>query len=81
MALYKNSSYLTKSSDVAFDPVHKPGDKPPHSGIYKCMGCGHEIVAEEERSFPTQNHRQHTTQQGQIRWRLIVYADHKSMTL
>jgi len=76
MALYKNGQYLTKSSDQAFDTISKPGETPPHSGIYKCTGCGHEVVAEQGRQFPTQNHRQHTTQQGQIRWKLIAYADH-----
>jgi hypothetical protein len=52
--------------------------KPPHSGIYKCTGCGHEIVAEQDRQFPPQNHHQHPVSQGKIRWKLIVFADHES---
>jgi hypothetical protein len=76
MALYKDTARVLHSNDAAFDPVYAPGTQPPHSGIYKCMGCGHEVVAEEGRSFPPQNHRQHTPAQGHIRWRLLVYADH-----
>jgi hypothetical protein len=34
-------------------------------------------VAEQSRQFPPQNHHQHNGSQGQIRWRLIVYADHE----
>lgn len=78
MALYKNGGYLGQSNSEAFDVDHKPGEKPPNSGVYRCMGCGREIVAEAERSFPPQNHHQHTTNQGSIRWRMIVYADHKA---
>lgn len=77
MALYKNGQYLTKSEDAAFDAVHKPGQTPPHSGIYRCRGCGREVVAEEGRQLPPQNHHQHTTQQGDVRWQMIVYADHR----
>lgn len=78
MALYKNANYLQQNSDKAFDVDHEPGAVPPHSGIYRCMGCGREIVAEEDRRFPPQNHHQHTNSQGAIRWRMIVYADHKA---
>ena len=77
MALYNNGTYLTKSDDKAFNSDYSPGTQPPHSGIYRCMGCGREVVAEENRQLPPQNHHQHTTAQGSIRWRMIVYADHK----
>jgi len=78
MAIYNHSSYLTQIDDKAFTVDHSPGQEPPYSGIYRCMGCGREIVAEESRTFPPQNHHQHTSAQGSIRWRLIVYADHKA---
>jgi hypothetical protein len=77
MAMYKNASYLTQVQDAVFDEDHKPGAVPPRSGIYRCTGCGREVVAEESRELPPQNHHQHTTAQGSIRWRLIVYADHR----
>jgi hypothetical protein len=80
MAWYKYEKYLSKSTSEAYDSVHQPGSTPPHSGIYKCTGCGHEIVAEESRQFPPQNHHQHSQTQGAIRWKLIVFADHESTT-
>jgi hypothetical protein len=77
MAIYKSDSYLQKSEDAAFDADHKPGGNTPNSGIYRCMGCGREVVSEGAKPLPPQNHHQHTTQQGSIRWRMIVYADHQ----
>ena len=77
MALYRYAQYIGKSGDTVFDSIYKPGEKPPHSGIYRCEGCGREIVAEESRTFPPQNHHEHSTAQGLIRWRLAVYADHR----
>ncbi|HEV2301367.1 MAG TPA: hypothetical protein VGR91_07335 [Stellaceae bacterium] len=77
MALYKYSTYLGQADDAVFDSSHKPGETPPRSGIYRCMGCGREAVAEENKELPPQNHHQHGPSQGTIRWRLIVYADHR----
>jgi len=77
MALYKNGSLLVQSLDPAFDALHRPGEYTPHSGIYRCVGCGHEIVSETGRTFPPQNHHQHSTGQGQIAWQLAVYAQSK----
>jgi hypothetical protein len=76
MAWYKDPSVLKKSDTAAYDKIHKPGDIVPHSGIYRCQGCRHEIASNENDPFPPQNHHQHTQQQGAIRWKLIVYADH-----
>jgi hypothetical protein len=76
MALYKNSQYLTQSSDAAFDKEYDPGSVPPHSGIYRCTGCGREVVAEESRSLPPQNHHQHPGYTP-VKWKLAVYADHR----
>jgi hypothetical protein len=77
MAQYKYSSYLKQNQDAAFDADHKPGGMTPHSGVYRCMGCGREVVSEESRPLPPQNHHQHTPSQGGIRWRMVVYADHE----
>ncbi len=79
MALYKEAAYLQRSGDSAFDEEHPPGGAVPHSGIYCCMpGCWREIVAEHAAHLPQQNHHQHEAGQGPVRWRLIVYADHRS---
>ena len=76
MAWYKYDQFLNKSTGEAYDKLFGPGEKPEHSGIYRCDGCHHEVVAEQSRTLPPQNHHQHTQAQGAIRWRLIVYADH-----
>lgn len=78
MALYKYGEYVGKSDSEAFDKIFSPGQQPAHSGIYRCQGCGREVVGEESRTLPPQNHHQHTQAQGAIRWRLAVYADHNA---
>lgn len=80
MAMYKYGTYLTKSEDQTFDEIHKPGQKAIRSGIYRCMGCHREVTSEQGNSLPPQNHHTHSAQQGDIRWKMIVYADHREKT-
>ena len=75
MAFYKHGNQLRQSASVEYDKTHTPGATVPHSGVYRCQGCGREIAANERDPFPPQNHHQHEYSQGAIRWRLIVYAD------
>lgn len=77
MAMYKHAAYLQKVEDEVFDKVNPPGTPAPLSGIYRCMGCHREVCSNEGEPLPPQNHHQHTQQQGTIRWRLIVFADHR----
>jgi hypothetical protein len=77
MALYKYNQYLTQSQHESFDQIHNPGAATPFSGIYRCEGCGREVVSESGKPLPPQNHHQHALAQGAIRWRLTVYADHE----
>lgn len=72
MANYKYQNFLTYSSHAAFDKIHEPGQQTPHSGIYRCEGCGENIVSTFTHPLPPQNHHQHTANQGRIRWRLIA---------
>lgn len=72
MAIYKYPQALTQIDHQAFDEIHPPGTPAPFSGIYRCEGCGHEIVEVKGRPLPPQNHHRHTLQQGHIRWRLVV---------
>ncbi|HUJ11456.1 MAG TPA: hypothetical protein VL171_15680 [Verrucomicrobiae bacterium] len=74
MALYKDSQYMGASIDEAFDVLHGPGARTPDSGIYRCESCGHEIASNAGNALPPQNHHQHGSTQGPIRWRMIVYA-------
>jgi len=77
MALYKDTNHVKTSSDAVFDKEYKPGDTPPHRGIYRCTGCDHEICVESTTgTLPSQNHKQHPN--GVIRWKLLVYADWKA---
>ena len=77
MAIYRHAQYLNTSSDEVFNGTQKSGATPPMSGIYRCEGCGREVVAEHNRQLPPQNHHQHTLAQGDVLWRLIVFADHR----
>lgn len=72
MALYKYAQYLVKADMGEFDNIYHPGDKISWSGIYQCQGCGKEIVHTTAHPLPPQNHHQHTSTQGSIRWRLVV---------
>jgi hypothetical protein len=76
MALYKNRNFISQADDAQFDAVYHIGNITPFSAIYRCLGCGREIVSEGQRPFPPQNHHQHTPAQGAIRWQMIVWADH-----
>ena len=77
MALYKYSQFVGIDQSDVFDGVHSPGQAAPRSGIYRCEGCGREAVSTEGHPLPPQNHHEHSPLQGYIRWRLIVYADHR----
>jgi hypothetical protein len=77
MAMYKYVQYLTKVDDPIFDEQNHPATAAPRSGIYRCMGCGREASSTEGNPLPPQSHHQHSQAQGPIRWRLIVYADHR----
>jgi hypothetical protein len=72
MPLYKNSEYFIQSENVAFDGLHEPGQEAPFPGIYRCNGCGKEVAMASGQRLPQQNHHQHTSTQGRIRWQLVV---------
>lgn len=77
MALYKHKKFLGPSGHEAFDREYPPGTPAPMTGIYRCMGCRREIIAEQPQELPPASHHCHSVMQGTIRWRLIVYADHR----
>jgi len=72
MALYKYAQFIEQSDHKAFDTITPVSQAAPFSGIYRCEGCGHQIVSTEGHHLPPQNHPQHSSSQGAIRWRLIV---------
>lgn len=78
MAKYQNGNALQHVQDPAFNAVHQPGSIAPFAGIYRCVGCGHEIGIAEGHVLPPQTHPQHPASAGAIRWQLLVFAQHKS---
>lgn len=73
MAWYKDGKYLDHKPYLdEFDKFYEPGTIGTWSGIYRCEGCGRECVHTRDKPLPPQNHHQHTSSQGRIRWRLIV---------
>ena len=72
--LYKYSQFLSPSDNAAFDQIHQPGAATPHSGVYRCEGCGKEVTSVHPHPLPPQNHHQHTYTEGSIRWRLAVWG-------
>lgn len=78
MASYKDANYLVRSDSAEFDKEHNPGVAAPHSGIYRCCKCGYEVASNEQQPLPTQNHATHPASMGAIKWRLVVFAQHKN---
>lgn len=76
MALYQYSKYLTPTQHANFDALRDPGTDAPDAGIYKCEACGHEIGIAKGHKLPPQNHHQHSSGAGNVRWRLIVASSH-----
>jgi hypothetical protein len=77
MALYLDEVRLEKAKPhVAFETIHSPGSRVPHSGIYRCVNCGDENCCNKGDPFPPQNKHQHAIQ-SPIGWRLLVLAVQK----
>ena len=76
MALYKHTQFLQANQHTNFDTLRSPGDDAPDAGIYRCEACGHEIGIAKDHKLPPQNHHQHASGDGPIRWRLIVASIH-----
>jgi hypothetical protein len=74
MSWYIDSSVLVKTdgSNDWWKTTYDPGDTVPVSGIYRCLGCNREITSNAGDPFPPQNHHQHSSSQGAIRWKLNV---------
>ena len=78
MALCKAEHLVYRSDDAIFDQDIKPGTRAPRAGIYRCMGCGREVAVAQIDPLPGPRHHAHDRPwQGAVRWRLIVYADHR----
>ncbi len=74
MSWYTKDSVIDEAADdkIWWQTTYMPGEQVPKSGIYRCLGCGREVCSNKDDPFPPQNHHQHSTEQGRIRWRLNV---------
>jgi hypothetical protein len=77
MATFKDIEHVTRSAAPAYDLERKPGTITPFSGVYRCFVCGKEIVSEYNKPLPPQSHHVHQPSAGPIRWKLLVFAQHK----
>ena len=68
MTLFRRSNDVEVSISPEFDREYRPEEMPIHTGIYRCRGCGCEIVAEANKPFPPEKHPRHSPAQGTIRW-------------
>ena len=74
MSWYISESVINKAADdkAWWQTTYQPGDEVVRAGIYRCLGCGREVCSNKGDPFPPQNHHQHSTAQGKIRWKLNV---------
>ena len=77
MARFKYDHFLERDNNSAYDQKHAPGVAAPYAGVYRCVGCGHEIGIAYGHTLPPQDHHQHPTGVGKIEWQLVVFAQHK----
>ena len=75
MAVFMYRAFVKMQPNTVFDQDHEPGDIAPHAGIYRCMGCGREILSTFSIPLPSEHHHPHDACHGQRRWRLIVFAE------
>ena len=74
MAQYKNLKYISASSSSAFETRYAPGTQIENPGIYRCAGCGDEIVVARGHKLPPPNAHQHTPD-AKVEWQLLVLAE------
>jgi hypothetical protein len=72
MATCKDFGVLEESDDKMFDALVAPDTNAPHSGIYRCKGCGAEVTGIAGLHLPPHTHHLHESEQGKIQWQLVV---------
>lgn len=74
MIMYKYAQFISQGEGEAFDEILEAGQPTPHSGIYRCEGCGKEATSILGHALPADGHHQHSSMQGAIRWQLAVWG-------
>ena len=80
MPFYKHSVF-TKSESTAFDQTYPPGTPAPHSGVYRCVTCGFEVVSTAGHHLPPEHScgehsHQWNCRHGVVRWQLVAAPIH-----
>lgn len=77
MAWYLTGSSVRscEGSEAIWRSSHRPNTIAPATGIYRCCGCRREIAFSKGNAFPPENHHHHNAGQGEIAWRLLVWAN------
>jgi hypothetical protein len=71
MAYYYDPKVVRKEDQPVYELLLKPGAPVLWSGIYRCEGCGLEVVRASGDQLPGVLHRRHEPKQI-LEWRLIV---------
>jgi hypothetical protein len=75
MSLCRDIRLINRSRNTAFDAKIVAEMAAPWSGIYRCPGCGREVVARKGETLPPASHHHHDITQGDVRWQLVVAAE------
>lgn len=83
MPYFKNKDVFKHDTSTAFDDVLTPGAITPHSGVYRCVNCGFEVVSTAGHPLPPEHScSQHSSawkcRHGIVRWQLVSAAIHVS---
>jgi hypothetical protein len=74
MAFFKSQDHLVQTQDPLFDATHGSGATAPMTGIYRCVACGAETVAERNSPLPAKTHHVHSPSSMRYSWQLVAMA-------
>jgi hypothetical protein len=75
VAQYKYREALMQTSNAAFDTRHAPGTSVQNTGLYRCTGCGDEMVFSKGQKLPALSQHQHEPGQRKVEWQMLVFAE------
>lgn len=76
LIIQKTQQHLLKVKAQKYWITTYPADtQAPASGIYKCRGCGREVLCYEGMHLPPEYHHKHNVIQGPIFWELVVQIE------
>ena len=78
MAWYRDEAFVHQvDEDEDYDRVLDPGATTTLPGIYRCAGCGREVIARADERLPGETHH-FCPEEGVVPgWQLLVFADRR----